>query len=72
LQSNEAKDEKSTPTTLRSGRALLRFADKIEKKDMSLSTRRLIAPLPKGTMAIATSEGLAYEKLAIKTDTQKE
>ncbi len=68
----EEAEEESMPATPRSVRALQRYADKMGKRDTSPTTRKLLAPLLKGTIAIATSEGLAYEKLAIRTDAQKE
>ncbi len=69
---SEEQDEGSTLATPRSVRALQRYTNEIEKKDMSPSMRKLIAPLLKGSIAIATSEGLAYENLSIRTDAQKE
>jgi hypothetical protein len=53
---SEEQDKGSTPATPRSMRALQRYANEIEKKDMSPSMRKLIAPLLKGSIAIATSE----------------
>ncbi len=66
------EQKESAPGMPCSVRALQRLATKIEKEDMSQSTRELVTSYLKGSIGMATSEGLAYEKLAIKTDAHKE
>ncbi len=69
---DEAPDvvEADIPPTPRSARALKRYADMLRDTDMPANYRIFLAPFLKGAVELATSESLAYQQLAVRTEAQ--
>jgi hypothetical protein len=68
---DEVAEDAISPTST-SARTLKRYADKIRTTDMPEHCRALLAPFLKGSVALATSEALAYQQLETRTDAQNE
>jgi hypothetical protein len=62
----------SQPATPTSARALKRHAERIKEEKLSSPVQKLLDPFLKGAIGIATSEMIAYQQLAIRTDAQHE